>query len=144
MPQAAPNIEKLDEHLLEVVRALHGAVKQGISHKEDAKVMDKSIDDCKEILDVIHHFGSRKKIFNVHFRNIQGRFLDFRETFIDDGDVDMLAALRVYKEVGYDGMLMPDHVPRIAGDADGRQAFAYTFGYIKALIRAVEGDAAAP
>jgi mannonate dehydratase len=35
-------------------------------------------------------------------------------------------------------MLMPDHVPRIAGDAGGAQAFAYTFGYIKALVRAVE------
>jgi len=53
MPQAVPNIEKLDEHLLEVVRALHGAVKQGVSHKDDAKVLVKSIDDCKEILDVI-------------------------------------------------------------------------------------------
>ncbi len=50
-------------------------------------------------------------IFNVHFRNISGRFLDFRETFIDDGDVDMLRAMRVYKEVGYDGMMMPDHSP---------------------------------
>ena len=53
MPQAVPNTEKLDEHLLEVVRALHGAVKQGISHKDDTKVMDTSIHDCKEILDVI-------------------------------------------------------------------------------------------
>ncbi|HVO95277.1 MAG TPA: hypothetical protein VMT22_20645 [Terriglobales bacterium] len=53
MPQAAPNTEKLDEHLLEVVRALHGAVKQGVSHKDDPKVMDKAIHDCKEILDVI-------------------------------------------------------------------------------------------
>ncbi len=97
-------------------------------------------DPAKEIFDVIRYFGSRKKIFNVHFRNIQGRFLDFRETFIDDGDVDMLAALRVYKEVGYDGMMMPDHVPVIAGDTDGRQAFAYTFGYIKALIRVVDGE----
>ena len=69
---------------------------------------------------MIRYFGSRGKIFNVHFRNIQGRFLDFRETFIDDGDVDMLQALRVYKEVGYDGMMMPDHVPQIAGDAGGR------------------------
>ena len=99
-------------------------------------------DPGREIFDVIRYFGARKKIFNVHFRNIQGRFLDFRETFIDDGDVDMLEALRVYREVGYDGMLMPDHVPAIAGDADGAQAFAYTFGYIKALIRAVEGEAA--
>jgi hypothetical protein len=53
MPQAAPNTEKLDEHLMEVVRALHGAVKQGISHKEDPKIMDKAIRDSKEILDVI-------------------------------------------------------------------------------------------
>jgi hypothetical protein len=53
MPQAAPDIKKLDEHLLEVVRALHGAVKQGVSHKDDAKIMEKSISDCKEILDVI-------------------------------------------------------------------------------------------
>jgi mannonate dehydratase len=94
----------------------------------------------EEIFDVIRYFGSRKKIFNVHFRNIRGRFLDFRETFIDDGDVDMLKALRVYKEVGFDGMLMPDHVPAIAGDTRGAQAFAYTFGYIKALIAAVAAE----
>ena len=53
MPQAAPNIEKLDEHLLEVVRALHGAVKQGVSHSDDSRVVDNAINDCKEILDVI-------------------------------------------------------------------------------------------
>jgi mannonate dehydratase len=98
-------------------------------------------DPGREIFEVIRYFGRRGKIFNVHFRNIQGRFLDFRETFIDDGDVDMLQALRVYREVGYDGMLMPDHVPKIAGDEAGRQAFAFTFGYIKALIRAVEAEA---
>ena len=53
MPQAVPNTEKMDEHLLEVVRALHGAVKQGVSHGNDPKVMDQAISDCKEILDVI-------------------------------------------------------------------------------------------
>jgi mannonate dehydratase len=94
----------------------------------------------QEIYDVIRYFGSRKKIFNVHFRNIRGGFLRFQETFIDDGDVDMLKAMRVYKEVGFDGMMMPDHVPTIEGDAKGAQAFAYTFGYIKALIAAVEAE----
>jgi len=94
----------------------------------------------REIFDVIRYFGSRGKIFNVHFRNIRGRFLNFQETFIDDGDVDMLKALKVYREVGYDGMLMPDHVPQIPGDPRGQQAFAYTFGYIKALLRAVESS----
>jgi mannonate dehydratase len=94
-------------------------------------------DPNREIHDVIRYFGSRKKIFNVHFRNIRGRFLDFQETFPDDGDVDMIQAIRTYKEVGYDGMLMPDHVPRIEGDTGGRQAFAFAFGYIRALIDSV-------
>jgi hypothetical protein len=53
MPQAVSNTEALDEHLLEVVRALHAAVKQGVSHSKDPKVMDNAIRDCKEILDVI-------------------------------------------------------------------------------------------
>jgi mannonate dehydratase len=95
----------------------------------------------EEIYDVIRYFGTRGKIFNVHFRNIRGGFLNFQETFIDDGDVDMLKAMRVYKEVGFDGMMMPDHVPRIPGDQRSFQAFAYTFGYIKALIAAVNAEA---
>jgi hypothetical protein len=53
MPQTAANTRQLDEHLLEVVRALHGAVKQGVSHKDDPKIMATAIQDCKEILDVI-------------------------------------------------------------------------------------------
>ena len=98
-------------------------------------------DPGKEIYDVIRYFGSRGKIFNVHFRNIKGKFLDFQETFPDDGDVDMLKALRVYKEVGYDGMIMPDHVPQIEGDTGGHQAFAYAFGYIQALMQIVNREA---
>ncbi len=94
----------------------------------------------EEIFDVIRYFGSRGKIFNVHFRNVRGGFLNFQETFIDDGDVDMLKAMRVYKEVGYSGMIMPDHVPRIPGDLRGANAFAFTFGYIKALIAAVVAE----
>ena len=94
----------------------------------------------EEIFDVIRYFGTRGKIFNVHFRNISGGFLNFRETFIDDGDVDMLKAMRVYKEVGYDGMMMPDHVPQIEGDPSQLQGFAFAIGYIKALIAAVAAE----
>lgn len=53
MPQATPNTERLDAHLLEVVHALHGAVKQGLSHLGDPKTVDTAIGDCKEILDDI-------------------------------------------------------------------------------------------
>jgi mannonate dehydratase len=94
----------------------------------------------REIDDVIRYFGSRGKIFNVHFRNIRGGYLNFQETFPDDGDVDMLRTLRVYKEVGYDGMIMPDHVPQLDGDKDHTQAFCFAFGYIQALIQAVSRE----
>jgi mannonate dehydratase len=95
----------------------------------------------EQIFDVIRDLGGRKKIFNVHFRNIEGGYLNFRESFIDNGSVDMLKAARVYKEVGYDGMLMPDHVPNVDGDPDHMQGFAFAIGYIKAIIAAVSAEA---
>ena len=89
----------------------------------------------EQIYDVIRYFGERNKIFNVHFRNIKGHIGKFQETFPDNGDVDMARALRVYRDVGYDGMLMPDHAPHIEGDQGARQAYAFEFGYIAALIK---------
>jgi mannonate dehydratase len=96
-------------------------------------------DPGREIFDVIRHFGARKKIFNVHFRNVHGRRDDFEERLPDDGDVSMLAAMKVYREVGYEHMVMPDHVPRTPEDPDERQALAFCYGYIRALIDAVSG-----
>ncbi len=95
-------------------------------------------DPGSEIYDVIRHFGSRQKIFNVHFRNIRGRRDSFQETYPDEGDIDMVKALQVYREVDYPYMLMPDHVPHHADDPEGLQAFAFCYGYIRALLQAVE------
>lgn len=92
----------------------------------------------KEIYDVIRHFGSRKKIFNVHFRNIRGKRDDFQEVYPDEGDVDFVKAMMVYKEVGYPYMMMPDHVPVHPDDPGGLQAFAFAYGHIRALIQAVD------
>jgi mannonate dehydratase len=49
----------------------------------------------------------------------------------------MLSCARVYHEVGYDGMLMPDHAPEIEGDRGG-SAFAFELGYIQAAIQMVQ------
>ncbi len=91
-----------------------------------------------EIYDVIRYFGSRKKIFNVHFRNIKGRLNSFVEVFPDEGDIDMLKAMRTYREVGYEYMIMPDHVPGISGQEAGQVGFAYAYGYIHAAIQAAD------
>ena len=92
----------------------------------------------KEIYDVIRYFGSRRKIFNVHFRNIRGRRNDFMEVYPDEGDIDFVKAIQVYKEVGYPYLMMPDHVPEAAADPEGLQSFAFCYGYIRGLIQAVE------
>ena len=95
-------------------------------------------DPGKQIYDVIRYFGTRKKIFNVHFRNIRGHRDDFQEVYPDQGDIDFVKAIRVYKEVGYPYMMMPDHVPLAANDPGGLQSFAFCYGYIRALIQAVD------
>ena len=95
----------------------------------------------EQIYDVIRDLGGRGKIFNVHFRNIRGGFLKFQETLPDNGDVDMPRALRTYREIGYDGLIMPDHVPTIEGDTGGQKAFAFCFGYIQALLQTLRNEA---
>jgi mannonate dehydratase len=91
----------------------------------------------EEIFDVIRYFGTRQKIFNVHFRNIRGRRDSFQEVYPDEGDLDMFGILRTLRQVDYTGMLMPDHIPTHPHDRDGRQGLAFAFGYIKGLLQAV-------
>jgi mannonate dehydratase len=91
---------------------------------------------ASEIFDVIRWFGSRGKIFNVHFRNIRGCKLDFMETFPDEGDMDMGLSLKAYAESDYPYMLMPDHAPQVSGRDPKGVAFAFCYGYICALLQA--------
>jgi mannonate dehydratase len=94
-------------------------------------------DPNAQIGDVIRYFGSRKKVFNVHFRNIRGKRDNFHEVFWDEGSVDFVKALKVWREVGYDKALMPDHPIRVPNDQNaGNESFAYAFGYFRGLIQA--------
>jgi mannonate dehydratase len=93
-----------------------------------------------EILDAIRKFGEKEKIFMVHFRNIRGGYLNFSEVLPDEGDVNMLDAIRAYRDVGFLGMLCPDHVALSDSDPDNERLFSFCLGYIKGLIQAVEAE----
>jgi mannonate dehydratase len=95
-------------------------------------------DPGREIYEVIRYFGTRKKIFNVHFRNIRGHRNDFVEVYPDEGDVDFVKAIKVYREVEYPYLLMPDHVPVAKNDPEGLQSFAFCYGYIRGLLQSLE------
>ena len=98
-------------------------------------------DPGRQIHDVIRHFGRQNKIFNIHFRNIRGHRDSFQEVYPDEGDVDMFQAARTLRDVGYTGMLMPDHVPHNSADPGGAEDFAFCYGYIKGILKALEADA---
>jgi mannonate dehydratase len=100
-----------------------------------------------DIPEAIRYFGKRKKIFFVHFRDILGNAYKFEETFHDAGQTDMLAAMRAYKEIDFDGPMRPDHVPTMEGDErymGGTPGYTmlgriYAIGYMKGLMEAVYG-----
>ncbi|MBN62642.1 MAG: mannonate dehydratase [Gemmatimonadetes bacterium] len=96
-------------------------------------VTEMGIDVCE----AIRRMGGQDKICYVHFRNVRGTPKDFREVFIDEGDVDMFRAMQTYKEVGFAGPFMMDHTPAIPDDRDQRQGHAYATGYIRAMIQAI-------
>jgi mannonate dehydratase len=101
-------------------------------------IAEMSDDPTRTVLEAIHEFGENAKIFMVHFRNIKGGYLNFCETFPDDGSVDMPACIRAYRSVGYQGILCPDHVPLSDLDPARERFFAFALGYTKGLIQATQ------
>ncbi len=103
--------------------------------------MAESVEDPRtEVPEIIRYLGSRKKIFLCHFRNIVGGRNKFQEVWPDEGAMNMHRNMQALKEVGYEHMVVPDHAPGHKDPESNRQAFAYEFGYIKAMIQAVMGD----
>lgn len=93
-------------------------------------------DPGRAMIPLIEEIASTGRIFMVHFRNIRGGYLDFQEVFPDEGDVDMLQAVKAYQRGGYAGPLCPDHVP-VSDLDDGRERFmAFALGYTRGLLQA--------
>ena len=99
-------------------------------------VAEMSSDPSTYVGEAIRRIGGRGRIYMVHFRNIKGGYCDFSECFPDEGDVDMAAAVRAYRQVGYGGILCPDHVPASDLDPARERFFAFSLGYTKGLLHA--------
>jgi len=90
---------------------------------------------------VIRYFGERDEIFYVHFRDVVGTVPSFHETFIDEGSYDEYEIMRLLQEVGFTGMIIPDHVPHLDNDTEwDRQGRAYTVGYLQAMLNALNHE----
>jgi mannonate dehydratase len=95
----------------------------------------------EHIPSVIRKFAANDKMFFVHFRDVRGTPEKFEETFHDDGQTNMLEAMKTYYEVGFDGPARPDHVPTMEGEDNTNPGYEllgrlYGVGYIKGLMEA--------
>jgi mannonate dehydratase len=91
----------------------------------------------------IRYFGERKKLFKVHFRNVSNPMPEpWTETLMDDGYQDMHVAMQALREVGFDGAIIPDHIPNLLGGH--RAGVAYSLAYMRALVQAVNNEAGGP
>lgn len=92
----------------------------------------------EDVIAAIREFGGRGHIFQVHYRNISSNMPDFHETFPDNGYLNMYRVMKALGEVDFNGMVVPDHVPRCgASEAGPKSAEAFIFGYTRAMIQAV-------
>lgn len=95
----------------------------------------------------IRHFSGRGAIHFVHFRDVRGTPEAFSEVFHDEGQTDMLAAMRTYLEVGFDGPMRLDHAPTMEGESNEHAGYEilgrlFATGYMTGLREAAEKELA--
>jgi mannonate dehydratase len=95
----------------------------------------------EDISSLVREWCAQKKIFFVHFRDVEGTRERFRETFHDNGPTDMARMLQMYGECGFDGPMRPDHAPTLEGESNDRPGYAMTgkvfaIGYMKGILEA--------
>lgn len=91
----------------------------------------------KDPVEAVKALGAKKKIYKVHFRNVSSPLPKFRETFVDNGYLDMYAVMKALQDVKFDGIVIPDHVP---GGGYPAANTSYTIGYMKALRDRVNAE----
>jgi mannonate dehydratase len=74
----------------------------------------------------------------VHFRNVRGKVPHYKETFVDDGEIDMPRIVQILRRNNFQGVLIPDHAPQMACGAPWHAGMAFALGYMRALLQTVK------
>ena len=90
-----------------------------------------------DIYEVVDQYSKQQRLGYVHFRNVAGKVPHYKETFIDDGEIDMLRVIGILKRNKFEGVLIPDHTPQMTCAAPWHAGMAFAMGFMKAAIKAV-------
>jgi mannonate dehydratase len=91
--------------------------------------------DGGDLYEAVESYSSQNRIAYVHLRNVRGKVPRYRETFVDDGDVDVLRVLRILGKNGFEGVIIPDHAPQMTCAAPWHAGMAFALGYLKAALQ---------
>ena len=91
-----------------------------------------------DLYQAVDTYSRAGKLAYVHLRNVRGKVPNYRETFIDDGDVDVARVVRILQRNGFDGVIIPDHAPQLACSAPWHAGMAYALGYLRATLQQVK------
>jgi len=92
------------------------------------------------VYDAVDTYSKQGRIAYIHLRNVIGKVPQYRETFIDDGDVDMIRILSLLKYNAFDGVIIPDHTPQMTCTAPWHAGMAHTIGYILAALALLDSS----
>jgi mannonate dehydratase len=84
--------------------------------------------------EILDEHARRGEIAYIHLRNVRGQVPHYRETFLDEGDIDVARVVRILREGGFDGVIIPDHTPQMSCAAPWHAGMAFAMGYLKALL----------
>jgi mannonate dehydratase len=99
-----------------------------------------STDANKQIPPLVQWLADRGRIHQIHMRAIHGGLNNFAEVYPDDGVLDFAKIIRILRDSGFSGGILPDHMPSSPGDPGKLQAYAFGYGYIRALIDAANSE----
>ena len=90
-----------------------------------------------DVYEAVDRYSRQGRIAYVHLRNVAGKVPNYHETFIDDGDVDMVRVLRILKSNGFDGTVIPDHTPQVSCRDSWHAGMAHALGFIRGVLNAI-------
>jgi mannonate dehydratase len=88
-----------------------------------------------DLYQALDEYSRQDRLAYVHFRNVRGKVPHYVETFVDDGEIDMLRVVQILKQNNFQGVLIPDHTPQMACGAPWHAGMAYAMGYIRGLLQ---------
>lgn len=99
-----------------------------------------TLQEMKEgnLYELLDRHAAAGNIGYIHFRNVAGKVPRYREAFVDEGDIDMVRAMKILKNNNYEGVIIPDHTPEMSCGAPWHAGKAFALGYMRGILQTLD------